>query len=410
MMQNHLSISTLPKSLWFSTLYSSIAKFAYHRIRASGAPIPECGPVLYVCLHRNGALDGFVYREIIPSVRATLSSQLRRSIWMRMIFDGIELVREQDRARDGHRVNNEESFAKCVDHLAQGGELLFFPEGTSELGPRHLRFRAGAAQLILATLEKLPALKVVPLAAHYEAPTEWQSDVDVEVGAAITFSGKPRSIEIMRSLTAALETVGLDCTTLEERAAVETMAYAATLGRKDIGYAQSLHALRDLPSEDLKSLQDAARRDGLRLHQGVPLIPTRSVALYAALWLSLTPLVGVATMLNLPIVLAARWAAARLPDGPNVISMWRALVGTAAAYAWVPVMTITALSLLGTIAAAAYVAVSWLGLRSFYRWKKLSIAVSNALKTSPARSQQLLALQETIISEVKARTAGTGNV
>jgi len=409
MMQNHLSISALPKSLWFSTLYSSIAKFAFHRIRASGVPLPEHGPVLYVCLHRNGALDGIVYREITPRVKATLSSQLRRSTWMRMIFDGIELVREQDRERDGLRINNEESFAKCVDHLAQGGELLFFPEGTSELGPRHLKFRAGVAQLILATLEKLPMLKVIPLAAHYEAPTEWQSDVDVEVGATITFSGKPRTIEIMRALTVALEAVGLDCTTLDERAAVEAMAYAATLGQKDIGYAQALHALRDLPAEDLKILQVAARLDGLRFHQGIPLVPTRSAALYAALWLMLTPLVGAAAILNLPIVAAARWAAGRFADGPNVISMWRALSGTATAYLWIPVMTVTSFSLFGTTLAMAYVVVSWLGLRSLYRWEKLSVAVWNTMKMSPARSQQLLALHETIVSEAKARVAGARN-
>jgi len=404
-----VAMNALLKSLWFSILYPSICGFAFHRIRASGAPLPAQGPVLYVCLHRNGALDGMVYREVVPRVKATLSSQLRRSTWMRMIFDGIELVREQDRERDGLRVNNEDSFAKCVDHLAQGGELLFFPEGTSELGPRHLKFRAGVAQLILATLEKLPTLTVVPLAAHYEAPTEWQSDVDVEVGAAITFSGKSRTIEIMRALTTGLETVGLDCQTLEERAAIEAMAYAATLGQRDIGYAQALHALRDLPAEALKTLQDVARSDGLRFHQSVPLVPTRSTVLYAALWLMLTPLVGAATVLNLPVVAAARWAPGHFADGPNVISMWRALAGTAAAYLWVPVMVVTNLVLFGALPAMAYLAVSWVGLRSLYRWKKLSVAVLNALKMSPSRSQQLFALHQTIMAEARTRIVGEHN-
>jgi len=409
MIQNHFSIRSLLKSMWFSTLYPCVAKFAFHRIRASGTPVQTQGPVLYVCLHRNGALDGMVYREIVPRAKATLSSQLRRSTWMRLIFDGIELVREQDRARDGLRVNNEESFSKCVDHLVQGGELLFFPEGTSELGPRHLKFRAGVAKLIQATLEKLPSLKVVPLAAHYEAPIEWQSDVDVEVGAAITFSGKPRTIEIMRALTDGLEAIGLDCKTTEERAAVEAMAYAATLGQREIGYAQALHALCDQPADALMALQDTARNDGLHFHQGIPLVPTQSVALYALLWLILMPLVGLAAILNLPVVAVARWAPGRFADGSNVISMWRALLGTAMAYVWVPVMMAMSFVLFGGLPAIVYLALSWAGLRSLYRWKKLSVAVWNALKLSQARSRQLLVLHETIVAEARARIVAGRN-
>ena len=405
MQERSASMNSWLRSLWFSALYRSMARFAFRRIEASGAPLPTQGPVLYVCLHRNGAMDGIVYRRIVSRARATLSSQLRRSVLMRMIFDGIELVREQDRERDGLRVSNEDSFVKCADHLAQGGELMFFPEGTSELGPRHLKFRAGVAQLIQSTLEKTPRLTVVPLAAHYEAPTEWQSNVDVEVGAPIIFTGKLRTIEIMRALTAGLETVGLDCETLEERSAVEALAYAATLGQADIGYAQALHALHGMPADSLTTLRDAARSDGLRCHQGVPLVPTRPAVLYVALWLLLTPLVSAAAILNLPVVLAARLAPKRFADGPNVIALWRALAGTGAAYLWAPIMIIASLAFFGTLPALAYIALSRIGLDCLYRWKKLSIAVHNAFRLSFARSRQLLALHETIVAEARSRIA-----
>lgn len=404
-MQNAIVTANRLKSLWFSCLYRSVARFAFHRIKISGADVPKIGPVLYICLHRNGALDGAVYRHVVPRAKTTLSSQLRRSAWMRIIFDGIELVRAKDKERDGFRVSNDDSFAQCAEHLAQGGELMFFPEGTSDLGPRHLKFRAGVAQLIQATLEKLPSLQVVPLAAHYEAPTEWQSDIDVEVGTSITFSGKLRTFEIMRVLTNGLETVGLDCETLEVRTAIETMAYAATLGQKDIGYAQALHALRDMPVGDLKTLQEAARDNGLLFHQGIPLVPTRSAALYALLWLILTPLVCAAAILNFPVVAAARWAPARLADGPNVISMWRALAGVGMACLWVPVMIGTSLSHFGAIPAVSYVALSWWGLKSLYRWKKLSVAVWNAMKMPLLLSRQFLALHETIVVETRTRIA-----
>lgn len=405
MRKSSASRSSWLRSLWFSTLYRNMARFAFRRIEASGVSLPAQGPVLYVCLHRNGALDGIVYRQIVPRARATLSSQLRRSMWMRMIFDGIELVREQDRERDGLRVSNEDSFVECADHLAQGGELMFFPEGTSELGPRHLKFHAGVARLIQSTLEKTPRLAVVPLAAHYEAPTEWQSKVDVEVGTAIVFTGKPRTMEIMRALTAGLEAVGLDCETLEERSAIEALAYAATLGQADIGYAQALHALHGMPADTLTTLRDAARSDGLRCHQGVPLVPIRPAVLYVVLWLLLTPLVSAAAILNFPVVLAARLAPGRFADGPNVIALWRTLAGTGVAYLWTPIVMVASLAFFGIVPALACIIVSRIGLGSLYRWKKLSIAVHNALRLSFAKSRQLLALHETIVAEARTRIA-----
>lgn len=394
------------KSLWFAFLYRNIALFAFHRVRASGVEIPQRGPILYVCLHRNGALDGAAYRRVAPRAMATLSSQLRRKRWMRLIFDGIELVRAKDRDRDGDRVDNGVSFACCVEHLAGGGQLLFFPEGTSELGPRHLKFRAGVAHLIQAALERLPTLAVVPLAAHYEAPTEWQSDVDVEVGKMILFSGMPRATEIMRAVTDGLESVGLDCETPVERAATEALAYAATLGQKDIGYAQALHAMHGVSPKPWETLHDAAQSDGLLFHQNVPLVPTRLPAIYLLLWLLLTPLVFAAAFLNWPVVIAAWFAPRRFADAPNVVSMWRTLAGVGVAYLWAPFMVAVSLFFAGLPATFGYVGLSIIGLRCLYRWKKLSIAVWNWMWLPHDRAQELLAMHSAIVKEARRRMAG----
>ena len=325
---------------------------------------------------------------------------------MRLIFDGIELVRAKDRDRDGDRVDNGVSFACCVEHLAGGGQLLFFPEGTSELGPRHLKFRAGVAHLIQAALERLPTLAVVPLAAHYEAPTEWQSDVDVEVGKMILFSGTPRVAEIMRAVTDGLESVGLDCETPGERVATEALAYAATLGQKDIGYAQALHAMRGVSPTPWETLHDAAQSDGLLFHQNVPLVPTRLPAIYLLLWLLLTPLVFAAALLNWPVVIAAWFAPRRFADAPNVVSMWRTLAGVGVAYLWAPFMVAVSLFFAGFPATFGYVGLSIIGLRCLYRWKKLSIAVWNWMRLPHDRAQELLAMHAAIVMEARRRMAG----
>ncbi len=235
------------KELWFRALYRFLSGFAFNRIDVSGSVPQSGGLTLYVCLHRNGAIDGAVYQRVAPRAKLTLSSQLRRKAWMRAIFDWIEIVRPQDAAKDGVRVNNADSFAEASRYLAQGGELVFFPEGTSVLGPRHLRFRTGVARLIQQTFGQSPELKVVPLAAYYEDARRWQSNVDVRVGEALYLRGELSTREIMTVLTTALKEIGFDCDTLEERRTVESLAYTVTLGNKDIPYSKALEALAKHP-------------------------------------------------------------------------------------------------------------------------------------------------------------------
>jgi 1-acyl-sn-glycerol-3-phosphate acyltransferase len=397
----HVAIRTL----WFRALYASMAHFAFRHIRVVGRRLPSNEPVLYVCLHRNGALDGAVYGQAVPHAQRTLSSQLRRGLLARMLFDGIEIVRAKDTAQNGGRLSNRDAFAKCVAHLADGGAILFFPEGTSELGPHHLKFRNGVARLIQSTLARIPTLKVVALAAHYEAPTEWQSDVEVVAGAGEDFSGDLATGHIMARITAMLESVGVDCATIEERTELEALAYAATLGQPDIGNAQALQLVRGSERGRMLPLWAHARQEGLWLHQGIPLVPTRAPWLYALLWVLLTPFVVAAAALNLPVVVLAWYAPRKLADGPNVISLWRALAGIVSAYAWVPLATGVLLGMFGVVAALAYLAVSVAGLKSLYRWRKLSIALHNQTRASAQTRRSLHRFHAGIVHFVRSRLA-----
>lgn len=391
------------RKLWFRVLYASMAHFAFRRIRVVGCSLPSNEPVLYVCLHRNGALDGAVYGQAVPHAQRTLSSQLRRGMLARMLFDGIEIVRPKDAAQDGGRASNRDAFAKCVAHLADGGAILFFPEGTSELGPHHLKFRNGVARLIQSALARIPALKVVALAAHYKAPTEWQSDVEVVVGAGEDFSGDLATGHIMSRITSMLESVGVDCATIEERTELEALAYAATLGQPDIGYAQALKLLRGSEAGQMQPLWACARQEGLWLHQGIPLVPARAPWLYALLWVLLMPCVLLAAALNLPVVVLAWYAPRKLADGPNVISLWRSLAGVVTAYVWVPLASGVLLGMFGVVAALGYLAVSVTGLKSLYRWRKLSIALHNQTRASPETRRMLHRLHGGIVHLVRSR-------
>lgn len=52
----------------------------YHRARLLGPENrPAAGPILYVGLHRNGAVDGYVYKSLLPEAVFMISVQLRRN-------------------------------------------------------------------------------------------------------------------------------------------------------------------------------------------------------------------------------------------------------------------------------------------------------------------------------------------
>jgi 1-acyl-sn-glycerol-3-phosphate acyltransferase len=101
--------------------------------------LPRTGPVLYLGLHRNGAVDGFVSDQALHHPVFMISTQLRKNWFTRLFFEGIAVTRTKD---EGDRTLNDAALHQCLGHLRAAGELFVFPEGTSSLGPRHLPFKS----------------------------------------------------------------------------------------------------------------------------------------------------------------------------------------------------------------------------------------------------------------------------
>ena len=54
--------------------------------------LPAVGPVLYLGLHRNGAVDGFLYHDLVPRTVFMISTQLRRNPLGKLFFSGIAVA------------------------------------------------------------------------------------------------------------------------------------------------------------------------------------------------------------------------------------------------------------------------------------------------------------------------------
>jgi len=401
-------------SLWHRILYGVIRKLYFHRIQAIFPErIPKSGPRLYVCLHRNGAVDGFAYNHAVPQAVPLISTQLRRGALGRLFFAGIEVARAKDaESREGHQ-DNVGALDRALSLLAGGGELAIFPEGTSSLGPRHQPFKAGAAHLILRAIEKGIPLTVVPMGIHYERAWGFQANVEIVVGKPVPLAlpedlGELARLKELRvRLQDALETVGINVPSAQYQEHIERLAYTATLATPR-SYFLSLKALEHaIPGRVLKAwerLQPELGARALLCHQGVPLFPMGRSWAYGLAWLALAPITALAIVINAPPLLAGYWAGKRFPDDINVVSLWKILVGVPVFFIWTLSIALWACIWRHPGFFAGYVLLTLLGWKLYYRTKKLTVAVVNNCRC-PGLRGKMLDFRELLLGELPEETA-----
>lgn len=372
---------------WHPWFHALIRRLYFSRVEVTGAEhVPAQGPVLVLCLHRNGAVDGFVYRGALPPITFMMKASLRRSFLGRMFFDGIEVMRGTGGTRDERNLR---ALDECVALLGAGGRLVVFPEGTSKLGPRHLPFKSGAARIALRHLESGRTLAVLPLGIHYECPWAFRSRVEVVIGPPLhlapangTTTRGARLQELKRRFAKALERVGVNVPDDEWQDLAQKFAYIATLGTRH-SYFTALKAMEQrLPAEAVaawKSLEQKARGRRLLRHQGVPLFPLSLPWGYAALALLLGGPVALGMLANLPPLAIAWWAGRRFPDDRNVIALWRILTGVPVFILWAVACCAGAIVWGPWWLPPAYLLITWIALHGWYRLKKLTVVAWNGL-------------------------------
>lgn len=375
-------------------LWRFIQWIAFNRLAIVGKRGLEItGPVLFVATHRNGALDAAPYVTAVPAAIPMVSAQLHRLPLGRLLFHGIAVARTKDRER-GIEIDNMDATQQCIRVLKNGGQLVVMPEGTSSLGPRHLPFHRGAARIVKAALDSGVVPTIVPLGVHYEDPTVWQSRVEMLVGEAVRPLPDDSVKTIHLSITRGLESVGANFESAESQRIAETLAYACTLGTK-ASYARSLKYFEEnMPGTVtgvVQKLDIISQREHLWLHQGVPLVPVGPLPLYAASWIALAPIVAVFCLLNAPVLCAGFVASRKLPDDRNVVGFWRMVIALPSALVWSIFATFMLWLIFGLSAVVVYWFFTVSGISSWYRFRKLSVALCNGLFHARARPELLKA-------------------
>lgn len=387
--------------------HAFIRSLYYSRITVTGAEhVPADGPLWVLGLHRNGAVDGFVYRAAIPRLTYLVRAKLRNHPLGKLFFSGVEVVRSDDGGR------GEDTLAMigtCVSEIRSGTRIAVFPEGTSKLGPRHLPFQSGAARIALSCLENDVPVTILPLGIHYECPWAFRSRLEIVVGEPIqirslapTESRGARLREIKETFTIALEEVGINVPDEETQELLQKFAYIATLGTQH-GYFGALKAMERKLSPGLvsawKSMEQRMQGKQVLRHQGVPLFPIRTPWPCALLTILLAVPVMAGALINFP-PLAIAWLVGRLcADDTNVIALWRILAGVPALALWAGAWIIATLARGEVWVLLAYIALSCIAVCGWYRLKKLAVATWNGL-FHPGLRAEALALHQLILREL----------
>lgn len=313
--------TALPR--WYRIIARCLSHFYYSSITfvdQRGNPILPLNddiPTLLLASHRNGATDGWVVSPLLPHGQFLAAVQLLRSPFLRLLFTGIPVVRDKDRARYGFsRAQAGNPVLHAVAHIKQGGSLVIFPEGTSEWSYAPQPYQPGTVKIISRLLHEGVRFRVLPVGSFYQAPERFGSRVELLVGEALTIparENKPQQAweaEISQCVHNALNQVSVNCPS--EPAMAEAEAYAHQRWRDGESWALAFKRAES----GTAIAKRAAKRHWL-----------------PNLWSWGLQLPFVLTFL--PVLLCAWWVG-RQADGRNTIAFFRLASGFAAALLWLP--------------------------------------------------------------------------
>ncbi len=147
-------------------------------------------PTIIVSNHPNTLLDPLntASRTKRHSFFLINASLVKSAIgnWFFTTFYCVPIERPKDRG--GRKISNENSFAKCDEHLSGGGCLYIAPQGYSQIKRRIDQVKTGTARIALSAENSSDwklGLEILPFGLNYESPRFFRTDLLINIGAPI---------------------------------------------------------------------------------------------------------------------------------------------------------------------------------------------------------------------------------
>lgn len=349
--------------------------------------IPDDGLVIFVCNHRNGAIDGYTVTKALSYFKAVVGKNLTGSLFLKFFFGGhIEIYRSAETIEE--RAFNQRQLKKAAEVVKKGTPLLIFPEGTSKLGPSLLPIKKGAAFIcksIIDSMEESIPVYIVPIGLHYQAGWMFRSRVEIHFGQPVLLDGRnTKSLtELTNTIKASMTTVTANFDGPEEQKLGESLASFVTYYNKLFSHLSicRMVSLKQIPDYLVEKYNQLVSQSGFVLFNGAPIIKPVTTWKHKLCFYALTPLIMLSGIINFVPLFVSYLAAGKMADDSNVVTLWKILLGTPLfiiqwiGYIAAGLILMPARMFLGWI--VLYLAVSLLGLWSLDYWRRLGVVIRN---------------------------------
>jgi 1-acyl-sn-glycerol-3-phosphate acyltransferase len=213
--------------------FRSIIRLYFRDIERVGEPpAADVRGRMFVSNHHNALIDPIL---VLTDAACEISPVAKSTLWsipgLRWLLDragAVPIVRRKD-TPGKDTAANEATFAKIAAHLAGGGNILIFPEGTSHSEPQLAPLRTGAARMLVAAEHQGGDATFQAVALEFDARDDFRSRCLVLWGpvrrvADVGGAGEARVRAITKQMDADLRDLLVEGATHDERRLVARIA------------------------------------------------------------------------------------------------------------------------------------------------------------------------------------------
>lgn len=214
--------------------FRSVIRLYFREIERIGTPPPaDTKGRVFVSNHQNALIDPVL---VLTDTECEISPIAKSTLWdvpgLRWLLDragAVPIVRKKDTPNKS-AADNEATFDKIASHLANGGNILIFPEGTSHSEPQLAPLRTGAARMLVAAEDRRGIAQTFQaVALEFDARDDFRSRCLVLWGpvrklADVAGTGEERVTAITTQMDSDLRELLVEGATHEERRLIARVA------------------------------------------------------------------------------------------------------------------------------------------------------------------------------------------
>lgn len=263
------------KSLLRRTFRALVGLY-FRRIEVIGQPpARSLGGRVFVSNHVNALIDPILVLthapcDISPLAKSTLW-KMPGLTWLLDTAGAVPVVRRRDDPQKPAG-SNDEMFSKVSKHLANGGNILVFPEGTSHNEPHMLRLKTGAARMLAqARREGGQGLSHQAVGLEFDARATFRSSAVVAYGPVRTVTASPEDEaafvdEVTRVMAQDLAALVVEGATWDERRLILRVAELYRNEGARTGFAAAVELAQQVEvAREVLAARDPARLERVRV-------------------------------------------------------------------------------------------------------------------------------------------------